>query len=109
MKALVTGGAGFIGSHVARQLVHRGDEVRVLHLASDDLRNLDDLDLERVVGDVTDPESVAAAMDGVDVVFHLAAIYALWMARPESREPVEFSLRNTTETSPPTIFSSDDP
>jgi dihydroflavonol-4-reductase len=78
VKALVTGAAGFIGSHVVRQLCEAGHEVRALHLATDDLRNLRGLDVERIEGDVTDRDSMARATRGVEVVFHLAAIFAIW-------------------------------
>ncbi|AKF11727.1 SDR family oxidoreductase [Sandaracinus amylolyticus] len=78
MRALVTGAAGLIGHHVVRQLCERGDDVRALVLARDDLRNLRGLDVEVRIGDVTDRDSVARAMREVEVVFHLAAIYALW-------------------------------
>ncbi len=83
MKALVTGAAGFIGSHVARSLCAAGHDVRAGHLPGEDLRNLAGLALERVVCDVTDAGAVARAVDGVDVVFHLAAIYALWLPQPQ--------------------------
>jgi dihydroflavonol-4-reductase len=82
VKALVTGAAGFIGSHVVRALVQDGWAVRALHRPSDDLRNLQGLDVERVPGDVTDRDSVRAAVSGCDRVFHLAAIYALWLPDP---------------------------
>jgi dihydroflavonol-4-reductase len=80
--ALVTGGAGFIGSHVVRALVDDGWRVRALCLPGDDARNLAGLDVERVVGDVTDLESVRRACVGVRRVFHLAALYALWLREP---------------------------
>lgn len=82
MRALVTGAAGFIGSHVARQLCERGDSVRALVLPSDDLRNLAGLDCEIRLGDVTDRDSVARAMRSIDVVFHVAALYRLWLPDP---------------------------
>ncbi len=82
MRALVTGAAGFIGSHVVRELVEAGHEVRALHLPTDDLRNLRGLEAERVAGDVTDADGLRAAMRGCDHVFHLAAVYALWLADP---------------------------
>lgn len=79
-KILVTGGAGFIGSHVVRTLLQRYDApVRVMHLPKENLLNLAGLDVELVVGDVTKLEQVTAAVEGCDVVFHLAALYALWL------------------------------
>ena len=79
-KILVTGGAGFIGSHVVRALLaHYKAPVRVLHLPKENLLNLEGLDVELFPGDITDPAQVAAAVDGCDVVFHLAALYALWL------------------------------
>ena len=80
MKALVTGAAGFIGSNVVRALRDDGWDVRALHLRHEDTRNLRGLEVERVVGDVTDRDSLRGAMKGCDVVFHLAAVYALWTA-----------------------------
>ena len=82
MKVLVTGAAGFIGSHVVRALVAAGHEVRALHLPGDDLRNLLGLDVERISGDVTDAGSLRRAMRGCEQVFHLAAVYALWTRDP---------------------------
>ena len=78
MRAFVTGSAGFIGSNVVRALLDDGHEVRALHLPNEDVRNLRGLDIERVAGDVTDRACMQRAVDGCDVVFHLAAIYALW-------------------------------
>ena len=83
MRALVTGAAGFIGSHVVRALLGDGYTVRALHLPGEDLRNLAGLDLERIPGDITDGATMRRAVDGCDRVFHLAAIYALWMRDPE--------------------------
>lgn len=80
MKALVTGAAGFIGSNVVRALLESGHDVRAMHLAREDIRNLRGLEVERVAGDVTDRESLRSAMKGCERVFHLAAVYALWTA-----------------------------
>lgn len=78
MKALVTGSAAFIGSNVVRALLAEGHDVRALHLPNEDTRNLRGLDVERASGDVTSLDSMRTAMRGRDVVFHLAAVYALW-------------------------------
>ena len=74
---LVTGGAGFIGSHVAEALVQRGDRVRVLDdLRSGSLANIAHIRerIEFIQGSVTDAELVARAVQGVDCVFHHAAL-----------------------------------
>src|SRR5438445_4194715 len=81
MITLVTGASGFLGSHVARQLVARGDNVRVLLRASSHNRAISDLSLEYVTGDLRDPESLERAMNGVTKVFHVAADYRLWAKR----------------------------
>ncbi|MEN6405622.1 MAG: SDR family oxidoreductase [Thermoguttaceae bacterium] len=74
---LVTGAAGFIGSHIAEALVRRGDRVRVLdNLSTGKIENMSSFRdrIEFVEGDVTDPDIVAQAVDGVDCVFHEAAL-----------------------------------
>jgi dihydroflavonol-4-reductase len=78
MTTLVTGAAGFLGSHVARQLVARGEAVRVLLRASSQNRAIADLPLEYVTGDLRDAESLDRALKGVTRVFHVAADYRLW-------------------------------
>src|SRR5260370_18322493 len=83
MSTLVTGAAGFLGSHVARQLVARGDEVRVLLRASSTNRAIADLPLEYVTGDLRDLASLDRAMKGVKRVFHVAADYRLWARRSQ--------------------------
>jgi dihydroflavonol-4-reductase len=81
MTILVTGASGFLGSHVARQLVARGDDVRVLLRASSHNRAISDLSLEYVTGDLRDPASLERALKGVKRVFHIAADYRLWAKR----------------------------
>lgn len=75
MKALVTGGAGFIGSNLAHTLLARGHDVRLLDNFSTGHRaNLEPLDAEVVEGDLRSYERVAAAVGGVEVVFHQGAL-----------------------------------
>lgn len=77
MKALVTGGAGFIGSHLVRALLERGDRVVILdNFASGRRSNLDELtgEIELVEGDLRSYERVHAAMKGVELVFHEGAL-----------------------------------
>src|SRR5215468_3514009 len=81
MTTLVTGAAGFLGSHVARQLVAEGQDVRVLLRASSSNRAISDLSLECVTGDLRDAASLERAMNGVKRVFHVAADYRLWAKR----------------------------
>ena len=65
-KTLVTGGSGFLGSHVVRALAARGDELRLLLRRGSSLDHLSDLEFERVGGDVLDRRTVGAAMAGVE-------------------------------------------
>src|SRR5262249_2051100 len=80
--ALVTGASGFIGSHVVRILVDEGVKVRALVQQGVPLANLDDLPVERVVGDLLDGHSLERALEGCDTLFHLAAIFAYWLPDP---------------------------
>src|SRR6185437_13854976 len=74
MKALITGGAGFIGSNIAVLLLERGHEVTVLdNLMSGYEENLTGLSVSFVRGDVRDAEALKTVTSGVDVIFHLAA------------------------------------
>jgi dihydroflavonol-4-reductase len=82
MKALVTGATGFVGGAVARALVRAGYEVRVLARPDADMKNLEGLPVERVVGDLRDPASLRAALKGCRHLYHVAAHYALWAKNP---------------------------
>jgi dihydroflavonol-4-reductase len=77
---LVTGASGFLGWHVARVLTDRGHRVRALARASSEIR---ELDVERVTGDLRDPESLTRAVAGCEMVFHVAADYRLWSRHPD--------------------------
>lgn len=76
MKALVTGGGGFLGQYIVEQLRDRGDEVRTLSRAS--YPQLERLGVEQLRGDLRDPEITARACRGVDIVFHTAAVAGIW-------------------------------
>ena len=82
-KILVTGAAGFLGSHLTRQLVARGADVRVLLRPSSNNRAIADLPLEYMTGDLRDVASLDRAMAGVQRVFHVAADYRLWSKRSQ--------------------------
>ena len=95
-QILVTGGAGFIGSHLTSALVAQGANVRVLdNLSSGSLDNLDGLDVSFMEGDVTDFEVVQTAVSGCDLIFHQAAMVSV----PRSlKEPVLNHHTNVTGT-----------
>src|SRR4051794_38532347 len=74
VRVLVTGGAGFIGSHLVSPLVERGDRGRVLDDFSTGYRENLPADMEIVEGDLRDRETVFAATKGIDLVFHQGAL-----------------------------------
>ncbi len=76
MHALVTGGGGFLGSAIVRQLVARGDRVR--SLSRQHYPALDALGVEQIQGDVAEPQAVEQATAGCDIVFHVAARAGIW-------------------------------
>lgn len=93
MLALVTGASGFVGSAVARRLLAGGHRVRVLLRPASDQRNVAALPVEIVYGDLTDPASLARAIEGCETLFHVAADYRLW-----AHEPDELYRSNVTGT-----------
>jgi dihydroflavonol-4-reductase len=93
MTTLVTGASGFLGSHVARLLAERGEHVRVLLRATSQTRLLEGLAVERASGDLRDETSLAKALAGVRIVYHVAADYRLWARDP--REIYESNVQGT--------------
>lgn len=75
MRALVTGGTGFVGGAIVRELVRRGERVRVLARASSRTEHLERLGVEIARGDILDAASLRAAIDGCERIFHAAAVY----------------------------------
>src|SRR5438876_296812 len=88
MRALVTGGTGFIGSHVARKLISEKIPVRCLIREASKRANLAGLEVEYVVGDLSDPASLQLALKDCDSLFHVAADYRLWAPRPEEMDRI---------------------
>src|SRR3954447_17328592 len=80
-SVLVTGGAGFIGSHLVSLLVDRGERVRVLERPGARVAHLPLDRIDLVSADVRDREAVAAALRGCRAVYHLAANPQLWTRR----------------------------
>lgn len=81
-KALVTGGAGFLGSAIVKQLVEQGVAVRVLALPAESLENLEGVAYELQKGNIMNIADVTQAVEGCDTVFHVAAIYKDYMKNP---------------------------
>ena len=82
--ALVTGGTGFVGANLVRELLSDGREVRVLARPGGDRRALAGLSVEIVDGDLLQPPSLRSALRGVSTLFHVAADYRLWAADPSA-------------------------
>ncbi|MGI9021004.1 MAG: SDR family NAD(P)-dependent oxidoreductase [Solirubrobacterales bacterium] len=92
-KTLVTGASGFVGSHLARALAQRGDELVLLLRKTADVSSLENLEFTRVTGDVTDRRAVRRAMAGAERVFHAAGLTSL---RAADREAVfETNVKGT--------------
>lgn len=81
-KKLVIGASGFLGSHVTRQLVAAGDDVRVMLRRTSSTAGIDDLDVERRYGDVFDDAALRAAMAGCDVVYYCVVDARMWLRDP---------------------------
>ena len=98
--ALVTGGAGFIGSHITRALLDRGARVRIIdNLATGYLANLEEIggDFEFINASIADATAIKRAMEGVELVFHEAAIPSVPRSVKEPRGTHEASVNGTFE------------
>ena len=84
MTTLVTGATGFIGTRLAAALIERGESVRVLRRAGSRLDGLANLPVEHCIGDILDADSLARAVDGCAVVYHVAAVSTYWREAPET-------------------------
>ena len=93
VKALVTGGTGFVGSHVARMLDEQGHDVRVLHRTSSRLIALDGVKYESITGDLDDVDVLRDACAGVEWVFHVAAVSDYW--RSDKARLLEINVEGT--------------
>lgn len=78
MKALITGATGFIGANLIEALTQRGWVARGLRRHTSSLKALDGLEYESAIGDINQPETLTPAMQGIDVVFHVAASADYW-------------------------------
>ena len=89
----LTGASGFIGGHLARVLIKSGRSVRALLRPTSNREGVSGLDLERVVGDLRDVNSLKGKMRGCQELFHVAADYRLW-----ARDPAEIYTSNMEGT-----------
>ncbi len=87
-KVLVTGGTGFIGNHVVRLSLEKGEEVRVMVMPGEDRSPLAGMDVEFVEGDLLRPESLRGALAGCSRLYHLAALFAVWTRDPHLHNKV---------------------
>ncbi|MFT5483856.1 MAG: dihydroflavonol-4-reductase [Halieaceae bacterium] len=81
-KTLITGATGFIGNHVTRLCLERGYDVRVMVMPGEDRSPLDGMEVEIVEGNLLDTASLESAVAGIDKLFHLAALFAIWTKDP---------------------------
>ncbi|MBB1154170.1 MULTISPECIES: NAD-dependent epimerase/dehydratase family protein [Amycolatopsis] len=100
MRYLITGGAGFIGSHLTEHLLARGDEVVALdNLSTGTLDNLADVaghpGFRFVRGSITDPNAVESCMAGIDAVFHLAAAVGVFTILDKTMDSLRTNLHGT--------------
>lgn len=93
MRALVTGGTGFVGSHIVRALTEAGHTARVLHRASSKLDALAGLTYESALGDILDEAALKTACIDCDWVFHVAAVADYW--RADSSRMFEANVEGT--------------
>ena len=82
VKVLVTGGTGFVGSHLVRALLERGEQVRCLVRSTSRRDNLNGLPVEFITGDLRDLASLQQAAKGARLIYHCAADYRLWCKDP---------------------------
>jgi dihydroflavonol-4-reductase len=82
MRIFLTGATGFVGHHVARALAAEGADLRLLVRKGSNLKNLEGIAGDAVVGDLADPASLKPALSGCDAVVHVAADYRLWIPDP---------------------------
>ena len=93
MKILITGGSGFIGSHIVEHYQDLAEEIRVLdNLRTGSRKNLDGLQHVFIEASVTDREAVAKAVEGVDYVFHLAALVSVPESMTKPGECVDINV-----------------
>lgn len=82
-KILITGSTGFIGNHVTLMALEKGDDIRCMVMPGEDRSPLDGMDVEFVEGNLLDADSLQNVVKGVDKIYHLAALFAVWTKDPD--------------------------
>lgn len=95
MRIFVTGGTGFIGGHVARQLRERGDDVVALVRSPDKAAKLRELGCELVEGDLSDGDAIARGLAGADAAIHAGAVYKVGVPKSEHAAMFESNVAGT--------------
>ncbi|MBW1853871.1 MAG: SDR family oxidoreductase [Deltaproteobacteria bacterium] len=93
MKTLITGGNGFVGSSLTRELIARGEEVRVTVRQGSNTRNIDDLRVEKVYADIRDAGAIRKALKGCQRLYHTAGLYKTWLK--DERELNQVNVEGT--------------
>lgn len=93
MKALVTGATGFIGGNLVRELLKQGYQVKALVRKESVRKNIEGLNMDVVFGDLRDRASLDRAVDGCDILFHVAASYTFWA--PDPKDIYETNVKGT--------------
>jgi nucleoside-diphosphate-sugar epimerase len=95
MRAFVTGSTGFIGSHVARKLLERGDQVVALVRSPDKASDLRGQGADLIEGDLSDVDAIKRGVEGADAVFHVGAIYKLGIPKKDREGMVDTNVHGT--------------
>ncbi|MDE3199361.1 MAG: NAD-dependent epimerase/dehydratase family protein [Acidobacteriota bacterium] len=108
MKVFLTGATGFVGHHVAKALAAQGADLRLLVRKTSNLKNLEGIPGDTVVGDLLEPEGLKGAIGTCDAVMHVAADYRLWIPDPATMykanvEGTRALLRLAREASVPRV------
>ncbi len=93
-RCLVTGATGFVGAHVARKLLQRGDAVTAFVRPTSNMKLLEGLPIKIITGDLREPHTLVDALRDIDVLYHVAADYRLW-----ARDPMDIYRSNVDGTS----------
>jgi dihydroflavonol-4-reductase len=95
MRAFVTGATGFIGAHVARKLLERGDQVVALVRSPDKAADLREQGAELIEGDLSDTDAIKRGVEGADAVFHVGAMYKLGIPKKDREAMVDANVHGT--------------